>query len=464
MSEPAGVLKREWPGSWWPLGDEGKKQFGRLTVSPTNDVRLVLESVENGAVERSLISHFHRAGRPLEARTFHGFDQDAKPVTLFGCLQINAHSTTSYSEITYDVPLVLRGFHSSAPEDIRFSRVRVDFAYLQEWLVSERPALTMGGPRQQIITFPESEERLSQSGVGFTVGLASVWNESFGKAGLHFNSRDHLTLHFDEPWTFKEIQDLVIELQWLLTLAVGAPVPVTELLGFLGDRHATGSAAMPIEVLARWPGRRTIQRDPQGAEMLFTVRSLTQGIGPTLACWRTYRIKHDAVLSSYFATVFNEHLYQNHIFLFLAHALELYHQIHFDGAYTPANEFRARIDKIVAAVPDEAKWLQDRLANANMKTLADRLRELVKAKSHFLENLIGDTEEFVGSVKNTRHYYTHFDEQLLKKGKVADGGELVALAQTMRTFLETVFLDDLGLSEAVRAVVRRDRPTYIKGP
>jgi hypothetical protein len=183
-----------------------------------------------------------------------------------------------------------------------------------------------------------------------------------------------------------------------------------------------------------------------------------------LALWRTYRTKHASVLSSYFATVFNEHLYQNHIFLFLAHALELYHQINFDGAYSSPSEFRARIDKITAAVPDEADWLQKRLANANMKTLADRLRDLVAAKSHFLENLIGDTEAFVGSVKNTRHYYTHFDEQLLKKGKVADGGELVALAQTMRTFLEAVFIDDLGLSDAVRAVVRRVRHTYIEGP
>jgi hypothetical protein len=145
--------------------------------------------------------------------------------------------------------LVFRGLHCSAPEDIRFSRVQVDLAYLQEWLVSERPSLTMGGPRQQIIEYPNAEERLSESGAGFTVGLASSWSNSVGKAGLHFNCRDHLMFYFDEPWALKEIQDLVIELQWLLTLAVGAPVPVTEFFGFLSESNAPSGVVGPIEVL-----------------------------------------------------------------------------------------------------------------------------------------------------------------------------------------------------------------------
>lgn len=97
--------------------------------------------------------------------------------------------------------------------------------------------------------------------------------------------------------------------------------------------------------------------------------------------WHAYRDRHAAVLSCYFATRFNDRLYSNHEFLFLAHALELYHQLNFPGNYQPRDAFDARIQAIIDAVPGEAEWLRQRLSGANGLRLADRLRRLLEAKA-----------------------------------------------------------------------------------
>lgn len=279
--------------------------------------------------------------------------------------------------------------------------------------------------------------------------MRDLFLPSFDSEGIHITSRDQLSLRFDEPWSFEQVQELVIDLQWLLTLAAGSPVPTTKFTYLSSDWQEEGDKTRKsIEVFMRWPGWKTSRRKLHRSQLLFTAAAFSDGLGPALARWRAYRQKHDAVLSCYFSTVFNEYLYDNHRFLFLAHALELYHQINFDGAYQEPADFKARLDNIAAAVPGEADWLRDRLAGANRKTLADRLRELVVAKQSLLGGLVPDTEKFVQRVKDTRNYYTHYDEGLRRNGRVAEGAELYGITETMRILIEMCFLQDLGISLA----------------
>ncbi len=254
-------------------------------------------------------------------------------------------------------------------------------------------------------------------------------------------------------------------MQWFLTLGVGRPVGVVSVTGTRKGFFAPGTEFPErIEIHQRWSGPTESDGERYRWEMLFTAADLPQGIGVALEQWTAYHKRHGAVLSCYFSTLFNRHLYSNHEFLFLAHALELYHQLNFNGAHQDSGTFSARLDKIVACVPEEADWLRQRLAGANRKTLADRLTELLTTKASLFGDFIEAPNQFIARIKDTRNYYTHYDDSLRRNGRVAEGVELLKLTNQMRGVLEVCFLSDLGApTSAVKKVLRDDR-TYIPAP
>jgi hypothetical protein len=365
-----------------------------------------------------------------------------------------------YSQQEISAAMVVLGHHYDSTEAIKLWSVEVDFTNLQEWLQAVRPSLQQSGGGW-VVEFPALGERVSPSGAGFAAVLRSARHHSVGNEGIRLNCVDHLILRFEEPWNFSEVRKLIIDLQRLLTLAMSQAVPVIKVAGYIQEPGPSTETEEPIELHTRWSGRDSKMRKLHPMEMMFTAQMLPAGIGPALARWREYRAKHSAVLDSYFATIFGR-LYQNHTFLFLAHALELYHQLHFDGSYQDPKEFGKRIDRIVEAVPDEEKWLRGRLGSANRKTLADRLRDLLAKKPSFAGRLAPDAERFAQQVKDTRNYYTHFDPGLRSNGRVAEGEELFRLSAIMRKFLEASFLDDLGLTDAARRVIGRLDAQYVK--
>jgi hypothetical protein len=171
-----------------------------------------------------------------------------------------------------------------------------------------------------------------------------------------------------------------------------------------------------------------------------------------LSKWFAYHKQLDAVLNLYFAVLFNPSLYINHQFLFLAQALEVYHNSNtsFVGYVQPTAEFRARRKQIVSSVsPEDKEWLEEKLNHANQKTLAQRLSEILLKNKAEAEQFISDLQHFADLVKNTRNYYTHFDEELKGKGKVTDDiEEMVRLASQMRTLLGICILKDLEITGA----------------
>lgn len=457
----------EYPGAWWPAGEPDKQKIGRLKIEPGGKATLVLDSVHQRTAFQTLVTDARRESESIRAVIFHGHDENGEPFTLFGCVRINTHTAMAFSTETFDVAMVVKGRHYTSHTEIRLDQVYLDFAYMQEWLEGRGVRLKQEENEKIILDKPSGEERISATDQGYSVVRQSSLGSESNAKEIRFSSRERLGFRFDEPWGLDRVHELVIDLQWLMTLAVGLPVPVTGLTGLSNDwLIAIGDKKIPkpMDFFIHWPGWDTRRRNPHRSDMLFTVSAFADGLGLALARWRDYRQKHHAVLSCYFSTIFNRHLYANHEFLFLAHALELYHQLHFDGSYQPAVDFKMRIDRIAAIVPDkdEATWLRERLAGANRKTLADRLRELIAAKQPLLGELVPDSEKFVQRVKDTRNYYTHYDEELPKKGRVAEDAELYETTQAMRALLEVCFLQDLGISPAAISKVIKPRGTYVK--
>ena len=179
--------------------------------------------------------------------------------------------------------------------------------------------------------------------------------------------------------------------------------------------------------------------------------------------WRDYHHRLDAVLPLYFSVRFNDELYINHRFLFLAQALEVYHAMTSDSAIAPTAEYKARLKRVLGSVAEEDReWVGDGLRFANKKTLAQRLNEILGRHPTEAARMAGDMPDFADKIRRTRNYYTHFDERLKKRGKIADEAEIILLTERMQRLLEVCFLKDLGLDGApIRKIIGKPLPRVV---
>lgn len=188
--------------------------------------------------------------------------------------------------------------------------------------------------------------------------------------------------------------------------------------------------------------------------MLATFAAVQPNFAALLSRWAEYHERLDAVLSLYFSVRFNRDLYSNHRFLFLAQALEVYHGLTASSAIAPTAEYKQRLKRVLGVVTDEDRdWVGEGLRYANKKTLAQRLNGVSRAPSCGSGTHHGDVRDFADKIRHTRNYYTHFEERMKKRGKVAGEAELILLTERMQRLLEVCFLKDLGLDgPAVRKI------------
>ncbi len=164
------------------------------------------------------------------------------------------------------------------------------------------------------------------------------------------------------------------------------------------------------------------------------------------------------VLNLYFATVFNQSLYLHQNFLFLAQALEVYHRTspNFENQVQPKAEFKARKKKITDAIPAEKDWINEKLAHANEKTLAQRLGELIALHPNDAEQFIENRDHFCDSIRHTRNHFTHYGTSEEGKEKIVEGVELMKLTFQMQTLLEICIFSDLGITgEPIRRIIEK---------
>jgi hypothetical protein len=114
-----------------------------------------------------------------------------------------------------------------------------------------------------------------------------------------------------------------------------------------------------------------------------------------------------------------------------------------------------RIKSIIDSTPIEHKdWLEQKLAFSNEPALKNRLDDLIHDDIDYWIFFNGkdEGEKFATDVKNTRNYYTHYDESLSKKA--FKGEELEFACSHLQLMVEYYLLKEIGLShESLRQKV-----------
>lgn len=457
---------RDIEGRWWLPTQPDEVWFG--TLSEDADGKLTLSTKEMKSLSMAELSRggFGSKTEPIIC----GRDAGNRPVSLLHC---NDHGTQgSFGMFTQKigVAFALLGFEAEAQEKVRFSRVLVDFTHLQAWLsLSCLSQEKEEGTTRISFRYPEDVPFPLADGTRVTIRakLQSTFSAKgfpgSGETTHKFSEQRLLEFAFLQPLRLTEIITQIRSIRWLLTLLIGSPVYLRKLTALVPDELDEADPEQCIEVLGSHVDRDEPPKSPRPPEMLASFAEVQPTFVELLDRWRDYHRRLDAVLPLYFSIRFNDGLYSNHRFLFLAQALEVYHAVTSDSAITLTAEYKTRLRRVLESVAEEDRtWVGEGLRFANKKTLAQRLNEILSRHPAEAARIAGDMPDFADKIRHTRNYYTHFEKRLRKRGKVAGEAELILLTERMQRLLEVCFLKDLGLGgDPVRKIVGKPLPRVV---
>ena len=457
---------REIEGRWWLPTKPDEVWFGKLVEDADGRLTLTTQEMKSLTMAEIFKGDFRLKTEPLIC----GRDAGDKPVSLLHCNDYGTHGSFGMFTRKIGGAFALLGFEAEAQDKVRFSRVLADFTHLQAWLdLSCLSHEEEDGTTQISYRYPKDVPFTLADGTRVTI--RAKLNSKFSGKGFggwsetkyEFSEQRHLEFAFPQPLRLTEIITRILSIRWLLTLLVSRPVHLTKLTALLPDVLDEGKPEQSIEVLGSHLDRSESPKSPHPSEMLASFAEVQPTFVELLDRWRDYHHRLAAVLPLYFSIRFNDELYSNHRFLFLAQALEVYHAVTSNSAIAPTAEYKARLKRVLESVPEEDReWVGEGLRFANKKTLAQRLDEILGRHPTEAARIVGDMLDFADKIRHTRNYYTHFEERLKKLGKVASDAEIILLTERMQRLLEVCFLKDLGLDGGpVRKVVGKPLPRVV---
>jgi hypothetical protein len=433
-------------GRWWIFGTDKPEHFGVLNYNPESGLSLKV-TIAHSFSFKEVFSDLHSRNEFPEI--IQGRDSHDKPVTLFGCACSGSHISGGLASYDFSPLAALLGQSIPSWESAVYRSVQFHFTLLHNWVdVSCIKIAPTDAGALQVQLLPRDDIKITLP-CGAQLTLTPEFGTESKRGDFHITEGHNILIEFPKLVHVQTIRDSYSHLlRRLLTLFTGTLVFEERVKVQIPDSDNPPSDA---ELLLSNEGASEAKTDLHSGRMTVPHAEIAANFPAILRRWFEYHQKLDSALDLYFATVFNRNLYINQRFLFLAQALEVYHNSNpeFVGYVQPTPDFRARRERIVEGAPEvEREWLREKLHYANQKTLAERLADILEKHKAEAEQFIPDLQRFADKVRHTRNYYTHFDEKLRENGRIAEGNELVNLVFQMRTLMGICVLKDLGIAGA----------------
>lgn len=398
----------------------------------------------------------------------HGRMLDGTPVTLLDCQQI--HTTLPLGGGNALPESYLCGFWilgATVRRDELYSSATFSLTDLVPWMnwrgfdlsiktegeapvfciETREPVATEAKTERGLIRFRTRTEKVADLERASFRGSASI--EVFPDAPLPLRS-------FLELYA-RPFQDLV-------TLATGRPQDIVRLTALTAPRLDNGAAEAQGDLVdvrfARWSRSEPIVESPLKSEMLFMFEDLRPSVETKLDSWFELDREVPEARTLATGTAYRPGMFLDQKFLYAAHATETYHRQRIGGEEMEHLAHRARMEKILASVPEIYKgWLKSKLAFSNELTFRARLLDLRGRGCHRVEAVLSEIDHWEDWIRDTRNFNTHFTKK--KKVRVAEGEKLLALTASLLLLLDDLMMSELGFSEGFRSSSFDGTPRYV---
>ena len=247
--------------------------------------------------------------------------------------------------------------------------------------------------------------------------------------------------------------DYLYPLQNFLTLATNQRNLITELILFSHhgkkiNYSSHDSSEEQIEVIGSgFIFEKNDEENQVSPTMIFSLKDIENEFSLYIQKWLNIsdEIKH--ICNIYFGLKYNKSIgFTESYFLFMSQAVESYHRVKKSNLSIPLEAHQKRLKEIYDSIPEKyLDWLREKLVHSNELTLKDRLEQLITIHNGIIQPFLHDDNNinnFIKRVRNTRNYYTHYNQS--PNGKYAQGTELFRLAQVLSFLLLSCLLSELG--------------------
>lgn len=445
-------------GFWW-LPGESEPVSGVLTYTPEDSI--VLEVVILGR------PHDFDAIGPI-AGLIQGVTSDNRFFYLTDLILVkNSHAlmlTPSKTSRTYQAAYLIESGRPLPLEnenpDFLLSSVMMGFDHLSTWMDLHpiTNSVDEGGGYSQLLQRPkpvthivdEQKTRVSFS----TVSSADidVSNPYAMSGGLFLRPVIEVVPHSGQnlKWYiayFRKLQHLIIVL-------MGYATNINHVAGtFKVSKKEDGP---PITVLIYWAQDINVKRTREVRRETMLVpftefKSRKQKISKWIANYET--IKDQIAL--FIETILNPGMYPEFRWLATTQAIESYHRKVFGGAFVKKEAYQKDISPLVkSAIPpslaqDHRQSLKSKIDFGYEYSLNRRLRDFLnKLPDDLVKKLLTSVncdkpKDFTYAVKETRNYYTHYDEGIF----ILDEDEQREYGMVLRKLMFAHLLKQIGFTD-----------------
>ncbi|MCT7977715.1 HEPN domain-containing protein [Laspinema olomoucense] len=452
-------------GCWWLPSNPDNVVLGILKFTPEKGIELSLfmpldESARSGSYQPLIL----------------GLLENEKKVTLYKSILIFMRLPgTGFNSPKYTSEIGLVGHHFNQLNEMLFYKAGVDYSYLRDWaMIPPVPREPIWNENNQMVGMKFNDYNKPSDIVAKTTeGIISVkygCSEAGKLSELDFKQSAAIVIEPETDCSLEILQQrFIYPLQNFLTFLTGQPNFIVSCHVYYCKKNNEDNANQPgkvidrrIQIIFKKP---RIQEDRENLlhphEMIFTLEDLKSEFSLIIQKWLNTHQEIDSVCNLFFSTKYAP-LYLENEFLNIVQAVESYHRRRRKNNLLPEAEHKNRIEEILKNIPDSYKqWVKGKLHFSNEPNLKDRLEELVQENLLVINSLLGyyhNPDKFIGKVKNTRNFFTHYDKS--NENQAAKGDELYWITRILEFLLQACFLSELGCSPEKRAEIICSKSGY----
>ena len=434
----------DYEGIWWLPESVDNKVAGRLQFSKTEGLILNLIGTLNPTFGFNETNKY-----PL----VHGLTQTGKSFTLQNVFETGLHiGLPGFNSQTLDATIAFSGAHFDSLDQIKFDMMHVEYNHLGKWVDTSGLSYSIfdedGNFERLEANYAYPEEVTAYL---TDVKITPTYTFNINIPAMHpveelqLKQKIYLKVEADNALSLETaMRRFILPFRNLLTFATNSPNFITKLTGFFSNNQGTKSdesTESSINIFFQENNSSTVSK----ASPLFTLKDVKNDFSDLLQKWFTIADELDSVCNLFFGVLYSDQMYSEHKFASFVHAAESYHRHRFKNEVLPKAEHKQMVKEIVDQVLEKHQaWLKEKLAYSNETRFRDRIRDLIDFAGAVIDPLIGDKEDFVSSVANTRNYNTHYDIRL--KDRALRDADLYWLSQTLSFLVQICLLRELGFS------------------
>lgn len=429
--------KIEYKGIWFlPENEENTSEYvsGTLVFDRDNGADLELIGV---------LEDFNPERRDIEF--ILGITTTGEKITLFESFEYSrTMSIPGLATSKFKSNYIIIGKYIKTIDDLNFTGISATFNNLDNWLnkygfnemnnnFKDKISLKYELPKP--IEFKIRDDLKGE--IVFSYQAPLIYNTK----SITINQNSRVNFKSTRRKSFKELFGDLKYFQDFLTLGLFESTIPTEIFLLQKDDE-------PLTFLYQ-PSHKNIGNiNKRVSDLFFSYLDLEDNFELIMSNWFRLKEKMDTITYILLDGFYNKDIsFNENKFLNTIQALESYHRKFKNNEDIPQEEYKKNKQEVLNSIPLIHKnWIQTALHFGNEPTLHNRLKDLLNSFSlETVDKIIIDKEKFIRDSKNSRNYYTHYDQSTEKKA--LKGLNLLRLTEKLRIILIVVVLKETGFSE-----------------